>query len=43
MFALSIPWWAFIARGVVVYAFLRVFLRLSGRRQIGQAHQVWSA
>ena len=43
MFALSIPWWAFIVRGAVVYAFLLIFLRLSGRRQIGQAHQVWSA
>ena len=36
MFQLAIPWWEFIVRGVVVYAFLLVFLRLTGRRQIGQ-------
>ena len=36
MFQLSTPWWAFVVRGVVVYVFLLVFLRLTGRRQIGQ-------
>ena len=36
MFQLSVPWWDFIVRGVVVYGFLLVFLRLTGRRQIGQ-------
>ncbi len=36
MFQLSVPWWEFIIRGVVVYLFLLVFLRLTGRRQIGQ-------
>ena len=36
MFQLSVPWWEFIVRGVVVYLFLLVFLRLTGRRQIGQ-------
>ena len=36
MFSLSVPWWEFIVRGVVVYAFLLVFLRLTGRRQTGQ-------
>lgn len=36
MLALSVPWWEFVIRGVVVYAFLLVFLRLTGRRQIGQ-------
>ena len=36
MFQLSVPWWEFVVRGVVVYAFLLFFLRLSGRRQIGQ-------
>ena len=36
MFHLSVPWWEFIVRGVVVYLFLLVFLRLTGRRQIGQ-------
>jgi len=36
MFQLSVPWWEFIVRGIVVYVFLLVFLRLTGRRQIGQ-------
>jgi len=36
MFSLSVPWWEFVVRGVVVYLFLLVFLRLTGRRQIGQ-------
>ncbi len=36
MFAMSVPWWEFVVRGVVVYAFLLIFLRMTGRRQIGQ-------
>ncbi|MEI6079497.1 MAG: YetF domain-containing protein [bacterium] len=36
MFNLSIPWWTFIIRGVVVYGFILVLLRLTGKRQIGQ-------
>ena len=36
MFHLSVPWWEFVVRGVVVYLFLLVFLRLTSRRQIGQ-------
>ncbi|MFA9287051.1 DUF421 domain-containing protein [Comamonas sp. SY3] len=36
MFSMSVPWWEFVVRGFVVYAFLLVFLRLTGRRQIGQ-------
>mgnify|MGYP001375933280 CR=1 FL=1 len=36
MFAMSVPWWEFFVRGVVVYLFLLVFLRLTGRRQTGQ-------
>ena len=32
MFTLSVPWWEFVVRGVAVYAFLLVFLRLTGRR-----------
>ncbi|MBK6614782.1 YetF domain-containing protein [Ottowia sp.] len=36
MFHLSVPWWEFVLRGVVVYLFLLLFLRLTGRRQIGQ-------
>lgn len=36
MLTMSVPWWEFVLRGVVVYAFLLFFLRLTGRRQIGQ-------
>ena len=36
MFSMSVPWWEFVLRGVVVYLFLLVFLRLSGKRQTGQ-------
>lgn len=36
MFAMSVPWWEFVVRGVVVYVFLLVFLRLTGKRQTGQ-------
>jgi uncharacterized membrane protein YcaP (DUF421 family) len=33
---MSIQWWEFIVRGVIVYFFLIVLLRISGKRQIGQ-------
>ena len=36
MFSMSVPWWEFVLRGVVVYLFLLVFLRLTGKRQTGQ-------
>jgi len=36
MWHLSVPWWQFVARAVVVYAFLLVILRFTGRRQVGQ-------
>ena len=36
MLEMSVPWWEFVLRGVVVYAFLLVFLRVTGRRKIGQ-------
>ena len=36
MFQMSVPWWEFVVRGLAVYGFLLVFLRLTGRRQIGQ-------
>ena len=36
MLNLAIPWWEFIVRGVVVYVFLIVLLRLTGKRQVGQ-------
>lgn len=36
MWLTSIPWWEFILRGVIVYLFLLVMLRITGKRQIGQ-------
>jgi uncharacterized membrane protein YcaP (DUF421 family) len=33
-------WWEFVLRGVVVYLFLLVFLRLTGKRQTGQYEPV---
>jgi uncharacterized membrane protein YcaP (DUF421 family) len=36
MLQLAIPWWEFLLRGVVVYLFLIVLLRLTGKRQVGQ-------
>ena len=36
MWKLSLPWWEFIARAVVVYIFLLIILRITGKRQVGQ-------
>lgn len=36
MFTLSVPWWEFIVRALVVFAFILIALRLTGKRQIGQ-------
>src|SRR5713226_5620125 len=36
MWQLSLPWWEFIARALIVYGFLVVLLRMTGKRQIGQ-------
>ena len=36
MWTLSIPWWEFIIRCVLVYVFLILILRITGKRQIGQ-------
>ncbi len=36
MWQMSVPWWEFVVRGMVVYVFLLVFLRLTGKRQTGQ-------
>lgn len=32
----SLPYWEFIVRGVAVYGFLLVLLRVTGKRQVGQ-------
>lgn len=36
MLEMSHPWWEFIARATFVFAVLLVFIRLSGKRTIGQ-------
>lgn len=36
MFDLSLPWWEFICRAVIVYVALMVMVRLSGKRTVGQ-------
>lgn len=36
MWHLSVPCWELIVRGVVVYAFLLILLRITGKRQVGQ-------
>ena len=36
MFNMTVPWWELVARGLVVYVFLIVLLRVTGKRQIGQ-------
>lgn len=36
MWKLSVPWWELIARAVIIYVFLLVILRLTGKRQVGQ-------
>src|SRR4029079_16138776 len=36
MFSMSVPWWELIVRSLIVYVFLIVLLRLSGKRQVGQ-------
>lgn len=36
MFTMSLPWWEFLARGIAVYLFILLLLRLGGRKQVGQ-------
>ncbi|RYD38528.1 MAG: DUF421 domain-containing protein [Verrucomicrobiaceae bacterium] len=36
MWTLTLPWWEFVARAAVVYIFVIVLLRLTGKRQTGQ-------
>ena len=36
MWIMALPWWEFVLRGVIVYCFLIVLLRMTGKRQIGQ-------
>ncbi len=36
MFEMSMPWWEFVFRAVVVYVVLLAMIRLSGKRTMGQ-------
>src|SRR3974390_344155 len=36
MWNIAVPWWELIVRAIVVYAFLLILLRLTGKRQVGQ-------
>lgn len=36
MLQMSLPWWEFVLRGIVIYVFLLLILRMSGKRQTGQ-------
>jgi uncharacterized membrane protein YcaP (DUF421 family) len=36
MWNLSLPWWEFVVRAALVYVFLLVILRVTGKRQTGQ-------
>ena len=36
MWSLSLPWWEFVLRGAIVYVFLLVILRVTGKRNTGQ-------
>ena len=36
MWRIAQPWWEFVLRGLLVYGFLLITLRLTGKRQVGQ-------
>src|SRR6476659_4761013 len=36
MWTLSLPWYEFILRGALVYLFILILLRITGKRQVGQ-------
>src|SRR3954464_96325 len=36
MWSMSLVWWEFVLRGIIIYVFLILLLRLTGKRQIGQ-------
>lgn len=36
MWTTGIPWWELVFRGAIVYVFLLILLRITGKRQIGQ-------
>jgi uncharacterized membrane protein YcaP (DUF421 family) len=36
MFHIAVPWWELVIRSIVIYIFLIVLLRITGKRQVGQ-------
>src|SRR6476646_7724612 len=36
MWNISLVWWEFVVRGVIIYIFLILLLRVTGKRQVGQ-------
>lgn len=36
MLNISLPWWEFVVRGLCVYFFLLLLMRIGGKKQIGQ-------
>src|SRR6202040_3735166 len=36
MWNMTLVWWEFVLRGIIIYVFLIVLLRLTGKRQVGQ-------
>lgn len=36
MWNIAVPWWELILRSTVVYVFLLILLRITGKRQVGQ-------
>src|SRR5437762_12649738 len=36
MWQMELVWWEFVLRGIFIYIFLVVLLRLTGKRQVGQ-------
>jgi len=36
MWKIAQPWWEFVLRGLLVYGFLLIMLRMTGKRQVGQ-------
>ncbi len=36
MLQMTIPWWEFIVRASIIFVFLMIVLRISGKRQVGQ-------
>jgi len=36
MFDMSLPWWEFLVRAAIIYCALLVFMRLSGKRAVGE-------